>query len=323
MIFNIFLLLFGLALILVGANALTDGASSVARRLGVSDLVVGLTIVAFGTSAPELVISAISSARGSASLAIGNVVGSNIFNILMIIGITAMVRPIVIQRNVLTTEIPLVILSSVLLVVFGNSSLLNGDGINEISRTSAILLLIFFLLFLRYTFAQAKSSASGAIPEEIKKEKELSTFRSITYIVLGLGGLIWGGNLFVNGASGIARGLGVSDAVIGLTIVAAGTSFPELATSIVAAFKGKPGLAVGNVIGSNIFNVLLVLGVAGTIRPLPFGTIGPLDLYTLLGASMAFYIFGWCFKTRTITRVEGAILTAGYIAYITILLCKL
>ncbi len=324
MLAHILWLVLGLVLILAGANALTDGSAAIARKMGISDLVVGLTVVAFGTSAPELVISVLAACNGSAPLAIGNVVGSNIFNILAIIGITALVRPIVVERSVMTMEIPMVILSSVLLLIFGNSGMLDGGGMNVVSRVDGILLLIFFLLFMRYTFASAhRSSEDGAPGVDEKESKPMPAWRACVYVIVGLGALIWGGDRFVSGASGIASAWGVSEAVIGLTIVAAGTSLPELATSIVAAVKGKPGLAVGNVIGSNIFNVLMVLGVSATITPLPFGSIGNLDLFTLLGASLAFYLFGWLFRERTITRVEGAILAAGYVAYIAALLSQL
>lgn len=324
MILNIVWLIVGLVLILVGANALTDGASSIARRMGISDLVVGLTVVAFGTSAPELAISVISASAGNASLAIGNVVGSNIFNILVIIGITALVRPIVIEKSVMSLEIPMVILSSIILLVLGNSGVLDGSGINQVSRVSGIFLLIFFILFMRYTFASAKQPGLDAVEENTnEKSAEMPVWKSVLFVIAGLAALVWGGDKFVDGASGIASGLGVSDAVIGLTIVAAGTSLPELATSIVAAVKGKPGLAVGNVIGSNIFNVLMVLGLSGVITPLPFGSIENLDLLTLVGASVLFYIFGWFFKTRTITRAEGFVLTAAYVAYVAVLLSRI
>ncbi|MDE6642483.1 MAG: calcium/sodium antiporter [Muribaculaceae bacterium] len=323
MILNIVWLVVGLILILIGANALTDGASALAKRMGISDLIVGLTVVAFGTSAPELAISVISASAGNAPLAIGNVVGSNIFNILIIIGVTAIVRPIVVSRNIMTLEIPMLILSSVILLVLGNSAILDG-GINQVSRVSAIFLLIFFLLFMRYTFASAKQpDLSQTEAQQAAQKKPMALAKSMIYVVVGLAALVWGGDKFVEGASGIASGLGVSDAVIGLTIVAAGTSLPELATSIVAAVKGKPELAVGNVIGSNIFNVVVVLGISGVITPLPFGSIGNFDLLTLLGASLTFYLFGWIIKTRTITRLEGAILAAGYIAYVGILLSRL
>lgn len=321
MILNIVWLIVGLGLILWGANALTDGASAIARRMGVSDLIVGLTVVAFGTSAPELTISVISAINGNASLAVGNVVGSNIFNILIIIGITAMVRPITVQRSVMTMEIPMVILSSLVLLVLGNSGVLDGTGVNMVSRVSGIFLLIFFLLFMRYTFASTKHEHGD--DKDDQSGPVMGLWRAVMNIIGGLATLVWGGDKFVDGASGIASALGVSDAVIGLTIVAAGTSLPELATSVVAAVKGKSDLAVGNVIGSNIFNILMVLGVSATIMPLPFGTIGNMDLLTLTGASVAFWLFGWLFRKRTITRAEGAVLTAGYVAYVTALLLNL
>lgn len=323
MFIQFLLLLVGLALILGGANALTDGASAIATRLGISDLIIGLTVVAFGTSAPELVISILSAVSGSAPLAIGNVVGSNIFNILVIIGVTAMVRPMVISRSVMSLEIPMVILSSLILLMLGNSGVVDGTGINQVSRVSGIFLLVLFLLFMRYTFASAKNPGNNVSATESATVKPIPVWRAIIYVILGLAALIYGGNLFVDGASSIATALGVSQAVIGLTIVAAGTSLPELATSVVAAVKGKPAMAIGNVIGSNIFNVLMVLGAASTITPLPFGSIGNLDLLTLLAASVAFWIFGWFFKTRTITRAEGAVLTLGYIAYIIALLAAI
>ena len=321
MILDIVWLILGLGLILGGANALTDGSAAIARRMGISDLVVGLTVVAFGTSAPELVISVLGAADGHTELAIGNVVGSNIFNVLVIIGVTAMVRPIIVERSVMTMEIPMMVLSAVILLLLGNSGSLSGTGINEVSRLSGIFLLIFFLLFMRYTFASAKNGATDDT-DTAGGKAPMSVGRSIIYIILGLAALIWGGDRFVAGASAIAIGLGVSEAVVGLTIVAAGTSLPELATSIVAAVKGKPGLAVGNVIGSNIFNVLMVLGVSATVSPLPFGSIGNFDLLTLLGASLAFWLFGWTIKHRTITRLEGGILAAAYIAYVALLISK-
>ncbi len=325
MIMDIVWLVAGLVLILAGANALTDGASAIAKRMGISELVVGLTVVAFGTSTPELVISVVSAINGNSQLAIGNVVGSNIMNILVIIGVTAMVRPITVTRSVMSLEIPMVILSSAVLLVLGNSGSIDGGGVNEVSRVSGIFLLIFFLLFMRYTFASAKQpDLSPAAPAEPRPDSaSMPVWKSALYVVLGLAALIWGGDRFVDGASRIAAGLGVSEAVIGLTIVAVGTSLPELATSVVAATKGRAGLAVGNVIGSNIFNVLMVLGVSATIKPLPFDSIGNFDLLTLLTASILFYLFGWLFKERTITRIEGALLTSIYIAYVAILLIRL
>lgn len=315
---NIFWLLLGLVLILSGANFLTDGASAVAKRFGISDLVIGLTVVAFGTSAPELVISMMAAVQGNASLAVGNVVGSNIFNILAIIGITAIVRPIHIKKSVMTTEIPMVVLSSVILLVLGSATLLDGAPSNVISRVEGVLLLIFFILFMRYTFATARhKSPAEKDPQEADGERlsKMPAWKAAVYVIGGLAALLWGGDKFVDGATGIARALGVSDAVIGLTIVAVGTSLPELATSVVAACKNEPGLAIGNVIGSNIFNVLLVLGGAAVLRPLPFGDISGTDLWTLVAASLLFLLFGWCFKRRVITRAEGIVLALGYTVY--------
>lgn len=313
---DIFWLVLGLVLILSGANFLTDGASAIAKRFGISDLVIGLTVVAFGTSTPELVISIVASAQGSAPLAVGNVVGSNIFNILAIIGITAIVRPIMVKKSVMTTEIPMVILSSIILLVLGYTLTLDGTP-NLVSRVEGILLLIFFILFMRYTFATARHKNPDITDpaESTSANLSLPVWQSAVYVFGGLAALIWGGDKFVDGATGIARALGVSDAVIGLTIVAVGTSLPELATSVVAAVKNEPGLAIGNVIGSNIFNVLLVLGTAAVVRPLPFDGISHTDLWVLLGASVIFFLFGWRFKRRCITRAEGAVMTACYVAY--------
>ncbi|WP_300727132.1 calcium/sodium antiporter [uncultured Bacteroides sp.] len=313
-------LLGGLALILVGANCLTDGAASVAKRFNISDLVIGLTIVAFGTSAPELVISIISSVQGSAEMAIGNVVGSNIFNVLMIIGCTAIVMPMKVGEGTMSKEIPLVILASLALAFFSNDRLLDGEGINVISRIDGLVLLCFFLIFMRYTFAIAHNQSEGA--EEEQKVKELPMWKSVIFIIGGLAGLIFGGQLFVNGASGIARSLGVSESIIGLTLVAGGTSLPELATSVTAALKKNPGIAIGNVIGSNLFNIFFVLGTSASISPLPMGNINNVDILVLICSALLFWLVGWFFKKRTITRVEGLLLVVCYIAYTTYLIMQ-
>lgn len=322
MLLNIFFLILGLALILIGANALTDGASSLAKRWGMSDLAVGLTVVAFGTSAPELVISVMSAINGSAGLAIGNVVGSNIFNVCAIVGVTAMVAPIRVSKGVMAADIPLVILSALVLLAMGNSSLLDGASENILTRVDGIILLLFFAIFMYHTFASAKDADPATDPTavEAEKKKEMPVWKASLWVVAGLAGLIYGGDRFVAGASGIASGLGVSDAVIGLTIVAAGTSLPELATSVTAALKGKTGIALGNVIGSNIFNIFLVLGCSATVRPLPFGSVGNVDLLVLTVSCLLFWIFGRVYKERTITRPEGALLAACYVGYIAYLI---
>ena len=308
----------GLLLILWGANALTDGAASVAKRFHISNLVIGLTIVAFGTSAPEFVISFLSSFNGSAGLAIGNVVGSNIFNCLMIVGVTAIVAPIPVGKGTLAKEIPLCVLSSIVLFLCANDILLDGGAANIISRSDGLMLLCFFAIFLGYTFAIAKNGAG----EEEGEIKSFPVWKSVLFILLGLGALIGGGQLFVNGASGIARSLGVSESIIGLTLVAGGTSLPELATSVSAALKKNPGIAIGNVIGSNLFNAFAVLGASATISDLPLGGITNFDFATLIMASVLLWIAGFFMGKRIITRPEGIFLVACYVAYTTYLIMQ-
>ena len=307
---DILILLLGLGLILVGANALTDGASAVAKRFGISDLVIGLTIVAMGTSAPELVVSVTAALNDSAELALGNVVGSNIFNILAIVGCTAMVMPISVGKGLMSKELPLVILSSLVMWAVASDTLLDGEVANVVSRIDGILLLAFFAIFMRYTFSIAKADSPDS--EEIKP---MPMWKAALWIIGGLAGLIFGGRYFVDGASGIARSLGVSESVIGLTLVAAGTSLPELATSVVAALKKNPGIAIGNVIGSCLFNVFFIIGTAATISPLPLGGITQTDMLTLVGASVLLWFFGLVIGDRKITRVEGVFMLLCYIAY--------
>ncbi len=312
------LVLVGLALILGGANGLTDGAASLAKRFRISDLVIGLTIVAFGTSAPELVVSVSSALHGSADIAIGNVVGSNIFNTLMIVGCTALVAPIVITRTTLTKEIPLCILSALVLLICGSDVLFDGGTENVISRTEGLLLLGFFLIFVGYTFSIARSQN-----ETREQVIQLPLWRSVLYVVGGLLALIFGGQLFVKGAVEIARSLGVSEGVIGLTLVAAGTSLPEFATSVVAAMKKNAEMAIGNVIGSNLFNIFFVLGCSATITPLHLKGITPWDLGALVGACILLWIFGIFFAKRTVTRIEGSIMVLCFLAYMIYLISSL
>lgn len=313
---NILFLVGGLVLILLGANGLTDGAASVAKQFRIPSIVIGLTIVAFGTSAPELTVSVSSALKGSADIAIGNVVGSNIFNTLMIVGCTALFAPIAITRNTLKKEIPLCILSSVALWVCANDVFLDHSAENILNRADGLLLLCFFAIFMGYTFAIAfpsgQASAEGSGEEEIKL---LTWWKSMIYILGGLAALVYGGQLFVNGATGIARSLGVSESVIGLTLVAGGTSLPELATSIVAALKKNPEIAIGNVIGSNLFNIFFVLGCSASITPLHLTGITNFDLFALVISGILMWFFGLFFAKRTITRMEGGILVLCYVAY--------
>lgn len=317
-------LIVGLVLIIAGADWLTDGASSMAKRWGVSDLVIGLTVVAFGTSAPELSISLVSALKGSAPMAIGNVVGSNIFNVLAIIGVVALARPIRIEPSIMQNELPLAILASVALLAIGCGPELGVGTERIVTRPDGILLILFFLIFMRYTFSQAKgiSSASDPVGDAAARKPLMPMWKSVAWVILGLGALVWGGDRFVSGASGIASSLGMSDAVIGLTIVAAGTSLPELATSLTAALKGNTGIAVGNVIGSCIFNIFFVLGLTGVVTPLPFGGIGETDLLVMTGAALLFWLFGWRFGRREIKRWEGGVMLACYVAYVAFQISK-
>ncbi|MCM1311970.1 MAG: calcium/sodium antiporter [Bacteroides sp.] len=323
----------GLVAILKGADWLTDGASAVAKRLNVSTLVIGLTIVAFGTSAPELVISLLSAISGRTEMALGNVIGSNIFNVFAIMGMTALVAPIKVSKNNLRYDIPLCILASVVLFVMANDSFFNETPTNSINRTEGITLLAFFLIFMAYTFAIAKKGHKNAdyhqenatSPKGNTRNKEelpsvavdeMPIWKSCLFIIVGLTGLILGGNWFVDGASEIAAALGVSQSVIALTIVGAGTSAPELVTSIVAARKGDTDMAMGNIVGSNVFNIFLILGISSTVCPLSLGNITMFDFLVLLISSTALW---FCCKTgktyHTVTRTEGTLLTLCMIGY--------
>lgn len=306
----------GLFLIFKGADWLTDGSSAIARRFNISSLVIGLTIVAFGTSAPELVVSVLAAINNQPDMSIGNVIGSNIFNTLAIAGGTALISPIICTRNNLRYDIPLCIISSIAAVAtcttIGSFTLTT----DTISRTDGILLLCFFLIFISYTFAIAHQ---GVDKNENEGKPVLTMTRSVVFCVLGLAGLIFGGNWMVDGASGIAEWLGVSERTIALTIVAGGTSFPELITSIVAARKGDTAMALGNVLGSNIFNVFMVLGIASTITPLTVGDITFFDFGTLIFANLLLWIFCVVGRPRfTITSPKGLILVLCAIAYYTI-----
>lgn len=311
MIADILLFIVGLALILSGANALTDGASSIAKRMKVSELVIGLTIVAFGTSAPELAVSAISAIKGSGDIALGNVVGSNIFNTLMIIGCTVLVRPLKVSRLLIKKEIPLCILASFVLILLCADAT-EGCVAGGLSRTDGLVLLCFMAIFLSHTFSIAAGEEQNASESGIK---EMPLWRAILFSIGGLIFLIAGGESFVRGASGLARALGASESLIAVTIVAGGTSLPELATSVVAALKGKSEMAVGNVVGSNLFNIFLILGLSSTISPIKLAGIGAIDLGMVLLSSIVLWFVGVFYKERTITRAEGALMIALYVAY--------
>ena len=301
----------GLVLILVGANALTDGAAAVAKRFRISNLVIGLTIVAFGTSAPELTVSVLSAFKGSPDLAMGNVVGSNIFNVLLILGCTAAIVPLHVPKSTITKEVPLCILASFVLFFMAGDVWIDGAAENVLSRIDGLVLLSFFAIFFAYTLAIARNTED----DDEESIKSMPVWRSSLYIVGGLAGLIYGGQFFVDGSSAIARQLGVRESTIGLTLVAGGTSLPELATSVVAALKKNPQMAIGNVVGSNLFNVFFVLGCAATIHPLHVSGITLVDYGVMIGSAVLLLVFGQFFKQRTITRWEGAFLSLCFVAY--------
>lgn len=332
LLLNIFLFLIGLAAIVKGADWLTDGAASIARKFGIPTLVVGLTIVAMGSSAPELVVSVVSAIQGNVDIALGNVVGSNIFNTLAIMGVTAMVCPIVVERGNIRNDVPFAVLASVAVFITAFDSLFNGrltnaagtDTImqqNIISRTDGLLLLCMFAIFMSYTMSIAKRGNGTSTAEEPtdadgKDTTEMPTWKCVVWIITGLAGLIIGGNWLVGGASGLASMMGISQSIIALTIVSAGTSAPELAASVMAARKGDTAMALGNVVGSNVFNVFFVLGTAATIHPLGIGGITLFDIATLLISSLTLWALCTFGKTHyTLTRAEGGILAVMAVIY--------
>lgn len=309
MFVDIVLLLIGLVVLIYGANFLVDGGSALAHRLKVSNMVIGLTVVAFGTSTPEFVVNVVSSMDGSSALALGNVLGSNIFNILAILGVTALIVPLGVKKMTTWVEIPLAVLAAVLVLLF-----INGDPAGTITRAEGICLLCFFIIFLVYTLMLAKFGAAGD-GEEIEI-KNYSVGKSVLFILLGLVGLIGGGRLLVNGAVSIAQSMGISERIIGLTIVSIGTSLPELATSIIAARKKNADMAIGNVVGSNIFNTFLILGASATITPLQVPQGSLLDLIVNIVAAGLLFLFIFTGRGRKISRWEGGILLVIYIVYL-------
>lgn len=306
MLINIVLLVMGLVVVLKGADWLTDGAVNIASRFGVSQMVIGLTIVAMGTSMPELCVSMVSALKGTPDLAVGNVVGSNTLNTLLIVGCSALVAPIMVKRSSVRRDIPFAVLASLLMLIF----CLDGG----IDRLDAALLFILFAVFMFVTVKYGKNEGTEA------KTTAAPLGKATLLLVVGLVCLILGSNLFVDNASYIASTLGVSDAVIGLTIVAGGTSLPELATSMVSAKKGNSDIAIGNVIGSNVFNILMIIGVTGLVKPMHIKGITSLDLIVMLASMLLLWFF--CRTTYKVKRWEGAVLAISYIAYIAWLIAQ-
>ena len=324
MLLNIVFIIVGVALVLWGADRLTEGASSLARGMHVPEIVIGLTIVAAGTSAPEMFVSLVSALKGTSDLAVGNVLGSNIFNTMLIVGCSAVVAPMSVSPSTVKKDIPFAVVASFLLFIlcFDDMDSPHLWG-NEISRSDRIILLTCFLIFMIYTFQSAKKQGLMPTQEEIEDNKELpkdysKLWRNLTFIVLGLACLIVGSNLFVDAASYIAHRYGVRQSVIGLTIVAGGTSLPELATSVVAAYKGRSAIAIGNVLGSNVFNILLILGTTAVVHPLRIMGITIVDLMMMLVSIGIVWLFA--FTKYSVSRREGALLILGFLAYMAWLL---
>jgi cation:H+ antiporter len=303
-------------MILVGSDWLVDGASGVARKYGISEFVIGMTIVGIGTSMPELVSSAISAIGGHGDMALGNVTGSNICNVLLILGVTALISPIGYTKSNIRKDIPLALAVSLfLLLVLYNGFGLFG-GVPGISRADALYLLLFFVIFMVDSF---KSGKQDAAEEENEEVKPMPVGKAVVLIVLGLAGLVFGGRIFVDHTVNIAEQFHVSEAFISITLMAVGTSLPELATCVVAAMKGKNQLALGNVIGSNIFNILLIIGASGLISPFEIQSISAVDMAMVVVVVVMLWMAALTFKKRELDRIEGAIFLLCYIGYITYL----
>ncbi len=314
MLLPVIYLILGLVLLIKGADFLVSGAVSIARRLHVSDLVIGLTVVAFGTSCPELFVNLLASIRGTTDIAIGNIIGSNIANILLILGVSALIHPLSVTRGTVWKGIPFSLLAVIVLGIASNDMLLNGtDKAEIISRGDGLVMLSFFIIFLYYSFSVA-TEVPGLDTHTPAKQHRISV--ALLMIAGGLTGLTLGGKWIVDGAAAIALQLGMSEVVVGLTIVAIGTSLPELATSIVAVRKKNVEIAVGNVVGSNIFNIFLVLGISAAVKPLPFPTGGNLDIIVVVFSSLLLFLFMFTGQRRAVDRWEGAIFVLMYAAYI-------
>lgn len=315
---DIFLLILGLVLILGGANFLTDGSAALAQRFRVPEFIVGLTIVAVGTSTPELVVSVLSAAAGNSDVAIGNIVGSNIFNVFLILGVCALIAPLPLTGGNIRRDLPFLTAVSVLLLLLTSDRLLGLGEVDAIGRIDGIVMLLLYIALIRYTIRAERRTAAQATQtmQTEKPQRSRSLWLIVVMIAGGLAGLIFGGELFLDSATAIARALGVSESVIAITLVAGGTSLPELASSVVSLLKGKSEMALGNVIGSNIANILLILGLSATIHPLTLGGITRIDLLTVLLSSVLLFVTAFTFRRKAVDRWEGAIFLVIYALYI-------
>lgn len=327
MLLSILAIVIGLVILIIGAEGLVRGASSIAAKFKISPLVIGLTVVSFGTSAPELTVNLLAAMNGSPDLAVANVVGSNIANILLILGICAIIVPLTVKSSTVWKEIPLALLGVMLIFIMGNDAFFDGLSFMSLTRTDGIALLALMAIFMYYIFGMAKSDREKAADAKINKDadetvKQFSTLASVGMTIAGLAGLVLGGRLLVDGAVDIAKAAGMSEALVGLTIVAIGTSLPELATSVVAALRKHADIAIGNVVGSNIFNVFFVLGTTSTILPLPISHALNFDIAVSVVATALLFLFMFVGGKRRLVRWEGMVFIAMYAAYIIYLIVR-
>lgn len=321
MFHDILFLIIGLTLILGGANYLTDGATAIAKKFNMSDLVIGMTVVAFGSSTPDLVVSFTSTLQDKGALAVANIVGANIFDIFLVIGLCALVRPVVIGKATLQKVFPMVILSSVVLFLVACDVVVDGLPSNFIDRSDGMILLCFFVIncFVTYMVSKSPDTTPSSAGNNTVSNKPLKMWIAIVMVAGGLAGLVFGGRWFVSSASGIAEKAGMTQSLVGLTIVAIGSSIPDLSTSLIAAIKGHSGIAVGNIVGSCVLNVFFIIGLCATVKPLELGTVNAIDFGVLVFGSVLIWLFGWVWGKHTINRIEGSILVlcyAGYILYL-------
>jgi cation:H+ antiporter len=312
---TIILLIVGFVILIKGADMLVDGAVALARNFGISDIVIGLTIVSFGTSAPELIVNLIASLKGNSEIAVGNILGSNIVNILFILGISAVIFPLSVKENTTWKEIPFALLSAVVVLFLGNDIVFGGRGDSTLSLGDGLVLLSFFAIFMYYIISISKEDADQA-----PVESGMKVSKAILFIAIGLTGLIFGGKWIVDGAVTMAQSLGVSQSLIGLTIVAVGTSLPELATSAVAAYKKNTDIAIGNVVGSNIFNMFWILGISSIINPIPVLARSDFDFSVNILASILLFAFLFIGKKHILQRWQGAAFILCYFAYVSYLI---
>ena len=314
MIYILFVI--GFVLLILGSNWLVDGSSSLAKRFNIPDLVIGLTIVSFGTSSPELLVNIMSSISGNGDIAIGNILGSNIFNILIILGISAIIYPVSVNKTTIWKEIPFSLLAVIVVWILANDVLLDHSSYSILTRIDGLILLSFFVIFMYYVIEISMNNKT----ETIEVANKMPIWKSISFIIVGLTMLIFGSNWIVDGAVHIAKLFNMSESVIALTIISAGTSLPELATSVVAAYKKNSDIAIGNVVGSNIFNVFFILGLSATINPLKFSPSSNIDIIVAIMSTLLLFAFAFTFKGRTINRFEGIVFIILYIGYVTYLL---